>query len=104
MCRLRLVMGAEKGPRGVCSGPFALDRLRVASAGMVAGLLGVMPSAGGPAVAGAAVGARGGVTVGGMKKSRLAAGVGSVRGLCALSGPVGNDPVALGVGDAGELV
>ena len=82
---MRLVMGAEKGPRGVCSGAFGVGSVAVGI------------------VAGAAVGARGGVTVGGMKKSRLAAGVG-LWPLCALPGPVVYDPVALGVGDAGELV
>jgi len=47
--RLRLVMGAGKGPRGVCSGAFCVGSSTV---GIVAGLLGVVPSAGGPAVGG----------------------------------------------------
>lgn len=49
----------------------------------MAGLLGVVPLAGGPAVAGDAGGA--GVTVGGMKKSRLAAGVGLCVGIYSAS-------------------
>ena len=53
-------------------------------------------------MAGAAGGGRGaGVPVGGMKKTRLSAGVVVSS---ALPGPVVYDPVALGVGDAGELV
>ena len=92
LCRLRLVMGAEKGPRGVCSGAFGVG---AAAVGIVAGRVDLWP--------GLLSVARGGVTVGGMKKSRLAAGVG-LWPLCALPGPVVYDPVALGVGDAGELV
>ena len=42
-------MDAEKGPRGVCSGAFGVGS---AAVGIVAGLLGVVPLAGGPAVAG----------------------------------------------------
>ena len=85
MCRLRLVMGAEKGPRGVCSGAFGVGSVAVGI------------------VAGAAVGGAWRGDGQSMKKSRLAAGVG-LWALCALAGPVVYDPVALGVGDAGELV
>lgn len=118
----------------MCSGAFCVGSSAV---GIVAGLLGVVPLAGGPAVAGdqlrgvgpgvgaclrrgrsaavaaylgtgrggpvagAAGGGRGAcVTVGGMKNPALRRGW----GLCALPCPVVNDPVALGVGNAGELV
>ena len=78
--------GCRKRASGVCSGAFGVGSSAV---GIMAGVVGRWNC--------------GGVTVGGMKKSRLAAGVG-LWPLCALPGPVVYDPVALGVGDAGELV
>ena len=49
LCLIRLAMCAEKEPRGVCFGAFCVGSSAV---GIVAGLLGVVPLTGGPAVAG----------------------------------------------------